>query len=189
MRVVVVTPPSPVVTWSDANVHLRLDGDTTEQSFVEGLIAAATAHLDGPSGWLGRAIGTQALEARFDNFDCGSLRLPYPEIISIVSAKYIDSSGAEQTIASTGYELLGPSLVPVYGAVWPSPRWQREAVRIQYQAGSATLPAPIRAAILLMVGDLYGNRETTLDARAAGAVPIPMSATVETLLAPFRVWA
>lgn len=48
------------------------------------------------------------------------------------------------------------------------------------------MPAPIRAAILLMVGDLYRNRDTT----AVGTISkIDMSTTVENLLAPFRVFA
>lgn len=66
MRVIVVEPPKPVVTWEEADQHLKLDGDTSQKSFVEGLIAAATAHIDGPDGWLGRALGVQTLEAQVD---------------------------------------------------------------------------------------------------------------------------
>ena len=43
MRVVVVTPPVPVVTWEEAEQHLRLDGDVEQKPMVERLIAAATA--------------------------------------------------------------------------------------------------------------------------------------------------
>ena len=182
MRVTVVTPPAPIVTWADANTHLKLDGDTSQQPYVSSLIAAATGHIDGPGGWLDRAIGVQTLEARLDNFDCGSIRLPFPEIVSVTSVKYLDGSGVEQTVAGNGYELLGPSLVPVYGATWPTPRWAREAIRIRYQAGyapGAPQLAVAKAAILLMVGDLYRNRETTVAA---------LSTTVEALLGPLQVY-
>ena len=48
------------------------------------------------------------------------------------------------------------------------------------------LQAPILAAVKLMVGDLWRNRDTV----AIGQVSqIPMSTTVEALLSPFRVWA
>jgi hypothetical protein len=70
MRVVVITPPAPLVTWPDADKHLKLDGDETDRDYVQGLIAAATGHIDGPGGWLNRALGEQTLEARFDGFGC-----------------------------------------------------------------------------------------------------------------------
>jgi uncharacterized phage protein (predicted DNA packaging) len=48
------------------------------------------------------------------------------------------------------------------------------------------VPADVAAAVLLMVGDLYANRETV----AAGAVQaIPMSTTVGALLSAFRRWS
>ena len=56
MRVFVVTPPEPVVSIDEAKDHLRVDGDG-EDALIEGLVAAATGHIDGPNGWLGRAIG------------------------------------------------------------------------------------------------------------------------------------
>ncbi len=43
------------------------------------------------------------------------------------------------------------------------------------------LPAPIRAAVLLVVGDLYANRE------AVGTQPYSQNPTYERLLAPYRV--
>lgn len=218
MRVFVVTAPSPIVTWADANARLRLDSDTTQQADVEAMIAAATGNLDGPQGWLGRCLGPQTLEARFDSFAGGgaiedrhrpwrdrcwhstygyALQLPYPPIIDIVSVKYIDTNGVLQTLSGSAYELRGEVLWPVYGTSWPDTRVQTEAVRVQFRAGYsvnatdnplvAAVPDPITAALLLMCGDLYSNRETTLDGRKNAAVEVPMSTTVEALLAPYRV--
>lgn len=190
MRVVVVVPPAPVVTWGDADTHLKLDGDTTQQAYVEGLIAGVTAQLDGPTGWLGRAIGPQTLEARLDNFDCGSLRLPYPPLIEILSVTYVDPAGVVQTVPDDLYEVRAGALMPVFGRTWPAPRWQRDAVIVRYRAGydgepGRLLPAQIKPAILLMVGDLYKSRESFV-AGVASAVPMPASA--ENLLAPLRIW-
>jgi hypothetical protein len=96
------------------------------------------------------------IEARFDNFDCGSIRLPYPPVIEVLSVGYVDAVGVVQTIAADRHEMLGHSLVPVFGASWPSHRWQREAVRVRYRAGySDGFPAPIKIAIVLMVVAMF----------------------------------
>lgn len=185
MRAIVIDPPAPVVTWADADKHLKLDGDTSQQAEVEAMIAAATGALDGPDGWLGRAIGVQTIEARFDRFDSCGFALPCRPIIGVTSLKYLDSAGVEQTLAADQYELIGNELIAALGATWPSAAAYPEAVRIRYQAGYATLPAPIRAAILLMTGDLYRFRETAM---MVTGMKVPMSTTVENLLASYRVY-
>ena len=199
MRVVVVTPPAPVVTWEEAEQHLRLDGDVEQKPMVERLIAAATAHVDGPQGWLGRALGLQTLETFLPAFGVTSILLPYPPAVDIVSLDYVD--GADETFAmvASDYELRGPMLRPAWPKSWPSAQWRGgdgETVRIRYRAGYAVdpdadpivsnVPEPIKAAILLMVGDLWHARATI--ATGAAMAMVPMSATVEHLLQPFRVY-
>lgn len=189
MRTFVVVAPASVVTWEQAAQHLKLDEDSPDRTLVEGYIAAATATLDGPTGWLGRAIGVQTLEARADSFGCGSIVLRFPPLIDIVNVRYVDAAGVEQVIAQDRYELIDTSLLPAFGLDWPVPRPAREAVRVQYRAGYApgTLPASITVAILLMVGDLYRFRETAAVGISIGAVP--MSTKVEDLLESLRKFA
>lgn len=189
MRVTVTDLPDPVVAWAELDKHLRLFGDTTEQAYAEACAAAATGHIDGPDGWLGRCIGVQELELRLDAFPCGqrAITLPYPPVVEIVSVIYIGDDGSEVTLDGDGYELLGRDLVPVYNTSWPtSVRCQREAVRVTYGAGYEEVPGAIVAAIKLMAGDLFGNRETVVTGTIAAA--IPMSTTVERLLTPFRIY-
>jgi uncharacterized phiE125 gp8 family phage protein len=187
MRVFVVTPPAPVVTWADADKHLRFFGDPTEQAYVESLIEAATATIDGPDGWLGRALGAQTLEARFDSSEsCHLLELPCRPIRTVLSVKYLDANKQLITADPAGYELFGSELAPDGEWQWQGGFFGRETIRVQYVAGYATLPAPIRAAILLMVGDLFANRQTVVP--TANATAVPMSLTVESLLQPYRVF-
>ena len=47
----------------------------------------------------------------------------------------------------------------------------------------ATAPAPVKAAALLLVGDLYANREALVER------PLSKNQTFEHLLAPHRVYA
>ena len=185
MRVVVLTPPEPVVTSEEADAHLRLGGDDEEKVFVESLIAAATGHIDGPDGWLGRALGEQELEAylpapEFDRI----LHLPFPPVIEVSSI---------EARTDDGWDLIDPAVYETRGAeVWRRPvaRWpawldDQEAVRVTYRAGYETVPAPIKAAILLMVGDMFRSRASFA---TMTTTKVPMSVTVERLLAPFRVW-
>lgn len=187
MRVLVITPPAPVVTWADADAHLKLDGNESEKPLIEAYIAAATAHIDGPQGWLGRALGVQTLEARCSSY-MSSIRLPYPPFIELVSAAYRDADQAEQQIDPQGLEVIGQDLFSLADR-WP---WDSgvslrpEAVRIRYKAGySNGIPAPIKIAILMMVADMHRNRATT---QAGTQSAVPMSTTVEALLAPFQVY-
>lgn len=199
MRVVVVTPPAPVVTWEEADQHLRLEGDVEQKPMVERLIAAATAHIDGPQGWLGRALGLQTLETFLPAFGVTSICLPYPPAVDIVSIDYVDSGGETVAMEEADYELRGPMLRPAWPKSWPSAQWRGsdgETVRIRYRAGYAVdpdadpimsnVPEPIKAAILLMIGDLWHARATV--ATGAAMAMVPMSATVEHLLQPFRVY-
>lgn len=185
MRVFVVTPPEPVVPLAEAKAHLRVrHGD--EDALIEAYVAAATAHIDGPDGWLGRSLGDQVLEAYTDVFrDCMSL--PYGPVTEIISVKYLAGTGDEVILLPTEYELRGWLLGSAFGKRWPSVLSRPEAVRIQYRAGYADLPPPIRAAILLMVGDLYMNRETVTT--GASASQIPMNTTVLNLLSPYRIFS
>lgn len=185
MRVLVITPPAgEIVTTADAKAHLNVDR-AVEDALIAGYVKAAVQHIDGPDGWLGRALKTQTLEARLDSF-AEAIALPCPPIISLTSVKYIDGLGVEATMPSANYELLGAELHLITGARWPNARWQREAVRVRYQAGYTELPAPIRAAILLMVGDLYAQRETFVTGTISSS--IPMSTRVDDLLAPYRLY-
>lgn len=198
MREFVVTPPAPVVTWEEADQHLRLDGDEEQRPMVERLVKAATEHLDGPDGWLNRSLGLQTLEARMCGFGCGVIRLPFAPIVDIVSVHYLDSLGQPQLVDPDTFELFGGDLGNAWGKSWPTPgayRGNAETVRIRYRAGYVVDPAadplvpavpePIRQAILLMVGDMYRFPETAGD---QGIAKVPMSTTVENLIERYQVY-
>jgi uncharacterized phiE125 gp8 family phage protein len=202
MSVVVIDPPEyPVVSLEEAKVHLRVDHDD-DNDYIESLVAVATATIDGPTGWLGRCLVEQTLEWRGSGFGPCDGRLPYPPVAEIESVKYDDGAGVEQTIPDTDYRLVGqpgqPRIVRAYGSSWPSARCDDESVRIRYTAGwpvetegdgdgAVTIwtgPAPIRHAILLMVSELYENREAASD-RPRTELPFAVTA----LLSTFRVFA
>ncbi len=214
MSVVVITPPSALISVALAQKHLRLDTDD-DADLLGFYIAAAQAMIDGPAGWLGRCVGVQTLELRLDGFpsspiwgwgsDSGGLfwgstpayggvgaatrvALPYPPLISVTSVTYEDQAGTVQNLPSADYLASDEGIDASFGTAFPTGRWEPNAVRIQYQAGYPSTPPAVAAAMLLMVGDLYSNRESVETGVRAAAVTVPMSTTVENLLAPYRVY-
>ena len=190
MTVVVITPPPPILTQAEVKAHLRVDhGD--EDALIDALIATAQAHLSGPGGWLGRSIGEQTLELRIARC-AASVALPYPPFRDVSSVTYLDPEEVEQTIAITdinvvSYLCRSVALWPKAGC-WPGMASRPDALRIRYSTGY--LPAdpefaPIRAAMLLLIGHWYANREAASDAQKVA--PLPFG--VEALLSPLRVWS
>lgn len=182
MPVVVVTPPAGLVSYPLAKKHLRLEEtDDSEKDLIEAYIAAATAWIDGPTGWLGRTVLSQTLELRCNTFS-GADVLPYGPATEIVSVKYISPAGVEETLDADSYEIVAGGLSLKDGTSWPSLRGDAEGVRVQYQSGGDTAPASIQQAVLLLIGQWFTNR-TAVSVEGA---PQELPFGVEALLAPFR---
>lgn len=157
MRVTVITPPEPIVSLVEAKRHLRVEHNS-DDAYIESLIAVATAWLDAPDGWLGRALGEQTLEAAFPARCIPATRdMPYQPFLSLVSST--PSTDGRETVMQwkAGYPVI---------------------------EGKSTVPAPIRHAILLMVGHLFAHRDAVT---ATQAKPEQLPLGVDALLSPFRV--
>jgi len=159
MAVTVVTPPTaPVVTLAEAKAHLRVD-HADEDGLITAIVEVATAWLAGPDGWLGRSLGEQVLETTFPaDLDPAERAYPCPPVLGVVG-EVTASDGRTVTVR--------------YRAGYPA------------ASGHSTVPAPIRHAILLMVGHLYGSRDAVT---TSAAQPAQLPLGVEALLAPFRIW-
>jgi uncharacterized phiE125 gp8 family phage protein len=150
MHVSVITPPEPLISIANAKAQTRYEDNDRDADYAA-WIAAAQAQIDGPSGWLGISIGVQTLEIVVDRFDYG-VCLPYGPILDIVSVKYDDANGVEQTLAGDRYRLdrTGTLQCALNGS-WPAVGGNRGPIRIQYRAGYETPPAPLLQAVRVMV--------------------------------------
>jgi uncharacterized phiE125 gp8 family phage protein len=171
-RLRVITPPAVLpISLKEAKDHLRVDTDD-DDALIEGLIAAAVGYFDGPDGILNRALITQTLELTLPEFPCGAIMLPCAELIGVVSLVYATLGSPDSaTLAVTSYQVdrtqIQARLLPAYGSWWPSvPCGLADAVRVTYRAGDGAYPGVLmekrpglRAAMLLLLGDLYENRE------------------------------
>lgn len=188
-----VTPPSgAVVTLAAAKAHLRVDHDL-DDSAIGALIAAAEAHLDGYGGILGRCLLTQTWRDSGREWPASRcLPLQLSPVSGVVSVTARDGEGTVVTLtADSDYRLISglsyrPFLFLERSAALPSLACEPDALSVTYTAGygrSEDVPAPIRHAILLMVGDMYRFTESAGSGQMAS---VPMSTTVERLLAPYR---
>jgi uncharacterized phiE125 gp8 family phage protein len=188
-------PEEAIIDLATAKAHLRVDA-ADDDEVIGLLVEAATARLDGWSGILGRCLVNQTWACTFPRFPSSYrerlLRLPLAPVSSIASVTYIDAAGAEQTLDPATYRLLvdveSPFVALAPLASWPSTDRRDDAVTVAFVAGYGesgdAVPGPIRQAILSMVADAFEFRESA--AVGVSATDIPVSVTVEEMLAPYR---
>lgn len=181
----ITAPAVEPITEQEAWKHLRIDltGSPAipvldrERDRIKLLLSAAVADVDGRDGWLNRALITQTWEYLLDKFPLDEIRLPFPPLQSVVSVKYDDVDGIEQTILAADYIVDSTSyhgwIVPVATKPWPATEDTINAVRVQFKAGygdaGSDVPADLRAGLLLHLEILYdanpAARETLERAR------------------------
>lgn len=179
MDVVVTSEPEiEPVSVTEMRRHLRdYDTDDTENDLVQNQIAAARQRAE---TFLRHRLITQTVELTMTGFPA-EIEIPVWPVQSVLSVKYDDKDGAEQTVSAGNYRLVKTRprrIAPVYGVVWPETGLDYDSVRVSvkvgYGAAPADVPADIRAAILLIAGDLNRFREDSSD--LAGLAKIPNAA-------------
>lgn len=174
MALKLITPGSQAVSTADALAHLR--ADSADTALVTALVQAAQAHVEQV---LGAPLTSETWEQSFDGFPCGALELLKQPVTAVASVKY-DVDGVETTLDSADYRTDLPGR-----RVWSDESWPTAddiaSVRVRFTAGFTALPAPLKAAVLLIVGDLYANREAKQDGELSD------NPTVDRLLWPYRI--
>jgi len=189
----ITAPDDGPVTLAEAKLHLRIDS-TDEDTLIRALISAATENVDGPRGYLGRALLTQTWDYYLDGFCYNPSRVYHPSYIeipltplrSVTGVYYRDSAGNEQTLSASSYTVDTASEPGrIYSiTAWPSSQLSYNTVRIRFVAGYVDdeVPFPIKAAILIHIADLYEQRESM---NGANMALLPWSA--QQLLKPHRM--
>lgn len=195
MALRLITPPAvEPISLTEAKAHLRVDHND-EDTTIAIYLAAARNDCE---RWTGRVFVTQTWELVLDEFPEDEIQIPNPPLQSIVSIKYDDSAGVEQTLATSEYTadtVSEPGWVVPTPSGWPTAIFEGiNSVRIRYVAGylntdsptdlTSAIPFAIKAAILLHLGRLYANREDVIVGTSAVKLPIGHA---EYLLRPYRV--
>lgn len=198
----IVEPDAEPIDIDECRSHLEslpygdTDVDLLDDTMITGWLAAAREYCE---QFLGLSLSRRVLEVALDRFpnetddDTDAVELPFGPVLEVLSVSVGDSSSgssSDTTLAPDDYLLDDYSsphrLLP--SVAWPAASGKL-AVRIRYLAGFGVdsdggieLPWVARAAMLLVLGHLYANREESTEKAMA---TLPLGA--EALLRPFRV--
>lgn len=189
-------PTSEPITLAEAKEHLVVDF-TDDDTLITSMIAAARNYCE---EYTNRAFMPQTVTQVTDCFPPvdafrnphGSIRLYRSPAASLTSITYFDADNEEQTLTVSGSsaevildKVAQPATVSPHGVNlpdgWPSTYHRPDAVTLVYVCGWASagdVPPAIKAAILLMVGEMYERRENFVK---------KLPTAVEHLLAPWVV--
>ena len=114
----ITAPADEPVTRAEAKLQCRIDADlTADDALIDGLVAAVREQAEHE---IGGALVTQTWERTLDAFPVsgGAIELGMPPVQSLVSVKYLDAAGTEQTLAPSAYTLDAASSVPAAVKAW-----------------------------------------------------------------------
>lgn len=185
MRGVLTVATAPIeepVTLEEAKLHLRVDHDL-DDVLIGGLITAAREWVEAVGAWC--TLVTTGYAYTVDAWPSdGVMRLPRPPLQDVTSIVYTDADGIEHTVAVDDY-VVNAATGRVMLTARPSETLAAVGgIVVNFVAGyggAEAVPEAVKAAIKLLIGDWYENREATLVAQGVSVVALPRG--VEALLA------
>lgn len=171
----VTAPATEPLSLAEAKAQLRVDTDD-ENDLILTLIGAAREYGE---TFTHRAFITQTWDLQLDGFPfqvldtnsaTGAIVIPKPPCTSVTSITYVDMQGVTQTWDPTLWTLDNPQgpkarparIVPAYFQIYPVTRWVPNAATVRFKAGygdASTVPFAIKAAMKLLIGNWWVNRE------------------------------
>jgi len=175
----VKTPPvAEPITLQEAKEHCQIDADITgDDALVTGYITAAREFCE---QYTRRYFGEQTLVYQ------GNFHSPMeltPNLKSVSSLKYLDSTETEKSLPATEYAVGTASIVGqiVFYNGWPAVKEKHpEPVTIEFIAGIEA-PELVKVAMKLLISHWYENRQ------AVGRVTGETEFSVTSILDRFRV--
>lgn len=176
-RLARVGDPARSISLELAKSHLRVDGPD-EDYLIDTLIQAATDHIEGPNG-AGLSLAAQQWLMYAESFPL-KFEIPIGPLVSVDSIAYIDTDGASQTLATSVYEVdIERGLIRAKtDQSWPSVDTVYKAITVTFTAGYSEIPSDLVAAMLLILGHLYKNREETVE-KALTSIPMGAESIID----------
>lgn len=188
-----LTPPGgEPLSLQEAKLHLKVDVPD-DDSYIADLIVAARMHMEAELGraivsstwrmdfdrfpapfcaigdWRGRAYGWGYghgwSQAQGHRPDFATIRIPRSPLQAVNSVKYLDVSGAEQTVDPSTYvvKLSDPGVIaPAFAKYWPPARFQIAVIQVEFVAGygpvtsvAAAIPSGLQTVTPLSMQGIY----------------------------------
>ena len=168
-----------------AKKQVNAEEHDLDDTLIQGFIDAAYRYAENKTG---TCFEPRDITVVLDSLPQAAERITFEltPVREVVSFNYVDTTGQTQDIDPAELRLdtrpLYPTLAPKFGSQWPALIAEPESVTITLAVGYEQTPADAQAAMLLLIGHLYANREAT-SAVALSAVPFG----VDMLLAPYTI--
>ena len=179
-------PAVEPVSLAEAKAHLRVDG-TAEDVLIGSLILTSRLHVEAS---LSVALISQSWTLVLDKWPKGdTVEIPLSPLQAVPGLRVRNASGVGVTVPATSYLVDLASKPPRLvwnNAVRPDPGQPANGIEIDLNAGFgasvASVPAPLKHAVLLLTAHWYEHRDPV--EIGSGAERIPDAVT--DLIAPFR---
>lgn len=176
------SPVAEPLSLAEIKAHLRIETDAEDGLLASYLIAAREA----VERYLRRALIAQGWQLGLDCWPEGPVRFPRPPLIAVEAVRVVDAQGTASLVDPAKYHVENRAepgfLLPADGTGLPRPGRRHGGIEIDFTAGFGEswndVPAPIRQALMMMIGELYEHR-----GRAQPAI----AGEVRCLLEPFRM--
>lgn len=163
-------PATEPVTLAEIKAHLGVT-ISDDDARLTSLLSAARRQAE---TYTRQSFVTQTWQASFDAFPVGGvLSLSQGPLASVTSVGYVDAAGEAQTFTDFTLDAAANRILLDYDEEWPDTLDTENAVTITYIAGygaAAAVPEDIKAAICLMVEQLYDRPDVGYAAALQGAI-------------------
>ena len=175
--IVITKPTQRFISLDEAKNHLKIDVDcNTDDDLILSLIEASHEIVE---KYADIYIGSQTVAMQMDSLQ-GSiyglyylLEVPKYPINSITKIEYKDENGVYQTLSTAKYEVdlvSNPARIyfyetPVYSYNYLS------NIKITFNAGYLDIPYTLKAAMMMIIGHLYENRQDVVTGTMVNELP------------------
>jgi uncharacterized phiE125 gp8 family phage protein len=169
-------PSEEPITLEEAKTFLRVDFDE-DDDLIASLITMARKTVEHRTR---RALITQTWTLTLPCWPCDSvIRIEKPPVQSIGHVKFYDTTGVQQTISSSNYQVIAKPdspgrVIPISGYSWPGLYDREEAIEVEFTTGYGgvtDVPEEAKQAMNLLIAERYENREPTVVGNIVSSIP------------------
>jgi uncharacterized phiE125 gp8 family phage protein len=183
-------PAVEPVTAAELKLQTHVDHSAEDALLASYIITARTL----VEQWTGRALITQTRKVLYQVYATEYL-LPGAPAQSVTSLKVANTAGVQTLVAAGNYILdtvFGRLLIRPDGTLPAIDLQYVDAVEIIYVCGygasSASVPEPLRQAIMMLAAHFYANREAVSVGNTSAIASAPVAYGVDSLIEPYRLF-